>query len=229
VRWLFIIALVLICLAGCKKKKEPYPSLGLEYYPIQVNYYKIYSVDCLVYNDFTLRVDTYQFQIKDKIESELSTSNSTSKEFRAERYVKPTGQSNWKIQKAWVAEKSNFRVVEQIDNKREVKLVFPVKEGVSWDGNAENTLPKEEYSMVRANDTTIQGKTYREVFRVDQVYETDPLQINTQIAFEHYAPHAGLIYKYERFVKRFTTGIPGDPVVDSGYQKTMRILEYGYD
>jgi hypothetical protein len=162
--------------------------------------------------------------MKDVVESELKQSSQHGTEYRMERYIRPNTNKNWEIEKAWMANKTNFRAVEQLENLREVKLTFPVKTGISWDANAENTLEKEEYSVENsAIDTSINGITYNQVYRVDHFYITDPLQINTEISYEHYAPNVGLVNKYEKFVKRFTTGIPGDPVIDSGYEKSVRI------
>jgi len=222
---LVLFVLLIIIITSCKKQKVTTRDLGYDYYPTAVGDFKIYEVDSLVFNDFTLVTDTYHFYYKDLTESEFIDAGQR-KIKRMERY-KSIDQKNWAILKVWTSMKDNFQVEENIDNIRLVKLVFPIDMGKAWDGNALNSLDEESFQFVTAKtDTTINGIKLPQTQKVNQVYKTDPLQLNTEIAFEHYAPNIGLVNKYEKFVKRFTTGVPGDPIIDSGYVLSMKIKSY---
>ena len=49
----------------------------------------------------------------------------------------------------------------------------------------------------------------------------------TEIGEVKFAPNVGLVRKYEKRVKRFTTGEVNDVPVDSGFVLTKQIEEYG--
>jgi len=60
--------LACIAIASCKKD-ETVPDLGYGYYPAAIGTYVVYDVDSFVYNDFTHKIDTFQFQVKEIIDS----------------------------------------------------------------------------------------------------------------------------------------------------------------
>ncbi|MBD80816.1 MAG: hypothetical protein CL840_18010 [Crocinitomicaceae bacterium] len=221
---LWILAILLVVLS-CRKDTGTTTDLGFNYYPESVNSYKVYQVDSFVFNDFTHTIDTFQYYIKDIVESEF-VDDGNRKVKRVERY-KSQDKTKWEIQKVWTFYKNSFQVEEQVDNIRYIKLNFPVEINKSWNGNAANVMDKENYNYgSKTIDTNISGFSLARTMKVEHFYITDPLQINTEIRYEHYTPDIGLVNRYEKMVKRFTTGVPGDPVVDSGYVLSMRINEY---
>lgn len=224
-RIIIISILTSLILSCCSKSEYSEIDFGFDYYPISVNDYRVYEVDCLVYNDFTLTTDTFNYYIKDFVESKnIDAGNRTV--FRVERYKK-SELTDWEIQKVWTSVPEGQFIEEQFDNIRTVKLAFPVKVGHSWDGNARNSLENEEFTYLNQPiDTFINDLDLINTQKVEHYYKTDPLQIETAIAYELYTPQIGLVSRFETFVKRFTTGVPGEPVVDSGYAVSYNILDY---
>lgn len=220
-RILGILIISVLTFWACNKD-SPKPNITYDdYYPISDKSYKIYQVDCLVYNDFTLKTDTYQFERKEYVESSY-TDEGNRQVYRVERYKKDS-TNKWVIQFVWLANKSTTWVEEQQQNIRLVNLSLPVRQNVRWDANARNNKEREEYLYQGPTfDTIIDGISHSKVQRVHHKFVTDPLQINTEIQYEHYTPKHGLINRYEKYVKRFTTGVPGDPIIDSGYEMSVR-------
>ena len=148
---------------------------------------------------------------------------------RIERF-KSLDLSKWEIQKVWTAHKNNYQVEEQMDNIREVKLTFPIDRNAIWDGNAVNSFEPENYQYKQDKiDTIINEVSLNQTQKVDHFFRSDPLQINTEIRFEYYAPNIELVNKHEKFVKRFTPGVLDEPTVDSGYTLSIRIKSYKID
>ncbi len=54
------VVISLLCLAffSCKKTENEPVDIGLNYHPNQTGHFKIYKVDSIVFNDFTLETDT---------------------------------------------------------------------------------------------------------------------------------------------------------------------------
>jgi len=133
----------------------------------------------------------------------------------------------WLDNLLWSFQKDNFTVEENKNNAPKIVLIFPVKTGINWNSNTRNSLDREEYTITNLKSETILGNTFNNVITIEKFNETDPLQLNTEIGEEKYAQDVGLIYLYEKRVKRFTTGEVTDIPLDSGFVLTKKIIEYG--
>ena len=150
----FIFFIVSSALFSCKKEKPEETDLGYSYFPEQVGSFVVYDVDSLFYNDFTNRVDTFKFQLKEKIQSVfLDNENRTT--LRVERYVKkydatkPYSQIPWKLRNVWASNLTKTTAERVEENIRYVKLIFPVSTSQLWNGNAQNVLAPWDYSYDR--------------------------------------------------------------------------------
>ncbi len=220
----WLLAIPSLLLLACSKESPEPIDLGMDFYPIGLESERIYSVDSIVFNDFTLTQDTYHYEIKEVI-AESITDDGDREVIKVQRFSKIPGQ-DWTIQRVYTAHRDNFSVEEQDNNLRVVKLNFALAPGVRWDGNARNVQDKEEFECVRIQSETIEGKSFDEVALIDQYNQTDPLQLYTHIATEKYARNVGLVHRYEKIVKRFTTGEPGDVPIDSGLVMEMKIKSF---
>ena len=64
-------------LFGCKKSETEIVDIGLKYYQTSADFYRIFQVDSIVFNDFTERVDTFQYFIKETILGNYQVENET--------------------------------------------------------------------------------------------------------------------------------------------------------
>jgi len=76
-KWLGIVAL--LALASCKNETLPPVSLEPGIYAIQPGNEFVYAVDSIHYNDFTNRVDTFRFQMRERVDSILEQTSTTKK------------------------------------------------------------------------------------------------------------------------------------------------------
>lgn len=223
---LFFLFLFSISLVACKKEETPPADIGLHYYPNQINFYRIFKVDSIVFNDFTESTDTFQYFIKESLVEHYTIENETRTRV-LEQYKNKLTDEFWIDRNSFSFQKDNFSVEENRDNLPKVVLVFPIDENVSWNSNVRNTLEPEEYVIESMSAETINGNELKDVITVEQFNETDPLQLNTEIGTVKFAPNIGLVHKYEKRVKRFTTGEEDDIPVDSGFVLTKQIEQYG--
>lgn len=213
-------------LFGCKKSETEVVDIGLKYYPTSADFYRIFQVDSIVFNDFTERVDTFQYFIKETIIGNYQVENETRTSVLDQKKRKLVDPF-WLDNLSWSFQKDNFTVEENKNNTPKIVLIFPIKTSISWNSNTRNSLDQEEYTITNLKSETILGNTFNNVITIEKFNETDPLQLNTEIGEEKYAQDVGLIYLYEKRVKRFTTGEVTDIPLDSGFVLTKKIIEYG--
>tara|TARA_B100000795_G_scaffold94217_1_gene69049 strand:+ start:42946 stop:43596 length:651 start_codon:yes stop_codon:yes gene_type:complete len=213
-------------LFGCKKSETEIVDIGLKYYQTSADFYRIFQVDSIVFNDFTERVDTFQYFIKETILGNYQVENETRTSVLDQKKLKLVDPF-WLDNLLWSFQKDNFTVEENKNNVPKIILIFPIKTGISWNSNTRNSLDQEEYTITNLKSETILGNTFNNVITIEKFNETDPLQLNTEIGEEKYAQDVGLIYLYEKRVKRFTTGEVTDIPLDSGFVLTKKIIEYG--
>lgn len=194
----YFLVLVLCGLASCEKKGV-IPDMGYNYYPDKVGSYVVYNVDSFYYDDFTGLIDTTKFQIKEKIES-VFTDNQNRPTLRLERYIKyfnPTlaySDMNWILKDVWTSNKTSIAAEKVEENRRFVKLAFPVEENQYWNGNSQNISESETYKYLFFDQIRIIGGIrFDSVLQVTQQDHTD--LYNKKYYIEQYARNVGLVFK----------------------------------
>lgn len=213
----FAVVLILITFSGCKRTEEEQPNTGYNYVPLEVGHYIIYEVDSIVYNDFNGDTLHYHYQIKELIESTYAD-NAGRPTQRLERYIRYYNDSvsidslPWTIARVWNMTRTNTDLERMEENQRYVRLRFPPRDGLSWDGNIYNALGSWEYTCtdvdVPFSSAPLQWDSTLQVIQKD---ETN--LINRRYYAERYARNVGLIEK--QIIDVFdTTIVPGVPVVN---------------
>jgi hypothetical protein len=206
--FLILILLGVFCLFSCKKDKDDYvaPDIGHNYAGMEVGKYVIYDVDSLFYDDFTSTVDTSIYQIKEEV-VEKFIDLEDEEAFKIHRYKKEKDSLNWVLKDVWNAKltQTNFQKVEE--NVRFVKLIFPVRANVTWNGNIMNNKGelRYKYSSIDTPET-IGGHSFSNVLRVLQ-YEDINL-ISQELFEEKYARGVGMVYKKELDIVRNNLSAP---------------------
>lgn len=237
-----ILSIVICSTFSCKKGTSESVDMGLSYFPDKVGNYVVYDVDSFYYNDFTDRVDTFKFQLKEKIES-IFPDNQNRPTLRIERYVKyfdktkPYPLLPWRLRNVWTANRNASSAEKVEENLRYTKLIFPVTSKDSWNGNAQNILDPLNYSYLYVDQPRkIANQSFDSVLQVNQQDETS--LISKKFYIERYARHVGLIYKHVIDVQSQPDGLPDSllpiwiatPImerVDAGIQYIITINSYG--
>lgn len=133
---LFAAIATLIFFNACKKEIVPSAevNIGQEYFPLSIGHYIEYDVDSFLYNDFSKKIDTAKYEIRDEIVDTFSD-NENRLSYIIYRYRRDSISEPWRELGTYYTTKTNFRVEVVEDNLRFIKLVFPVKENVKWYGN----------------------------------------------------------------------------------------------
>jgi hypothetical protein len=217
---LLLSGLFFIC---CSKEKVPQPeqiAMGYEYFPLEKGNFWVYQVDSIVYNDFTQTTDTFSFQLKEMVESDY-LDNENRITHRIERYKRADSISPWKLTNVCSICKTSNRVEKTENNVKIIKLVFPVKEGIKWNGNAFNYKETWNYQYQETNKPFILSQvSFDSTLCVLQKDEFN--LIESQYYAEKYAKNVGLIYIKNEDLK---TEINGK--ISSGLKYTQTLLNFG--
>lgn len=217
------VCISILVLHSCKKDNPAQESIdfGYNYFPDDIGRYVIYSVDSIHYD---LTYDTVQYLLMEKIESTF-LDNTNRPTLRLERYKKyyndsiPYDSMQWVLTDIWTATKTNTTLEKKEENIIYVKLVFPAKEGKTWNGNTYNTLGIQDYEITSIDQPiTINTINFDSVITVKQNEKID--FIENIYAEEKFARNAGLIYRQNDSLYFGT----GDTV---GYTVRQKIISYG--
>jgi len=187
--------------AGCENKyKDPDPEvMGQEYYPLEVGDYRIYDVTDIRFSYD--KGDTSRFQMRERVDTSFYDQTNTLV-FKIIRSVRPNASREWVDDSVMVVSKSEKMVLLTKDNNKFVKLVFPVKEGLTFIGNAFNNIEKSTsspnskekylYSNVGA-PFEVKGQKYENTATVIQGTPVNDVQVKERK--EVYSKGVGLVYR----------------------------------
>jgi hypothetical protein len=228
---IIMIACSLLIFA-CKKDKEVVNvDLGYNYFPSKKGTYVIYQVDSFFYNDFTFTIDTFQFQIKEKITENFDDLSKRSTQ-RIERFYRQNSSQDWLIKDVWFANRTSNTAEKVEENIRFVKIVFPLKKDLSWDGNRFNNLGEQNYSLTKINEAFKLGSlSFDSTIYISQAADSN--LIEKKLAYEIYAKNVGLVFKKnlnitdKNSVINYT--LPLELRANSGFDLTYKVIGFGIE
>lgn len=207
--------------------------LGLDYYPATIGKYVIYDVDSTIYNSLTQDTTVTKYRIKEKI-TELFTDNEGQDALRLERFIKKYNPNKsydsiaWTIKEVWMvnANSKSIQVVE--GNVRYTKLIFPIQQGASWDGNAKNTMGEWLYTYEYIDKAETIGSK-----QVDKVLNVKQKNYRTLISYqnynEKYAKGIGLVYREitDILSNNVIANVPVEGRIEDGIIYKQTLVTYG--
>lgn len=223
-------ALSLSILASCEEETisvGPEQMLrGQEYFPLEVGRYTEYSVRQV--NHKELIEDEYlQFFIRHEI-TEASAEGADSV-FRIERFRKPTLIDDWEADSVWTVRREGNRIVQVESNVPFVKLIFPLQTPLTWDGNAYNIMPQEDYSLEKVDSAySLNGFEFERAATV--VHKDAYTLIDQDIREEVYAAGVGLVYRKREtysFINDSQSPFYAKDSIISGIFYEEVLLDYG--
>jgi hypothetical protein len=225
----YILIGLLLFLFSCKKDTEVTPTTkGYSYAGLTVGKYVIYDVDSIFYDDFDNSTNQYYFQIKELIQSKYIDAEGE-EAYRIERYKKDTAVSpNFELQVVWNSKITPTTYQKVENNERFVKLIFPVKQGETWNGNSLNNRSTWEYECVSAHiPEQIGGIGLDSVATITQFDDGDEILIQRQFYQEKFAAKIGLVYKKVIDVKKAFNNQTGFYENSLGVDVTYTLNSYG--
>ena len=222
---LLLLFINFYALVSCKHETITPVDNGHSYYPSNVGHWIKYDVDSTYYDGFNHTVRKYHFVLNEKIESTyLDNQNRPTQ--RIERYVQKNDSSNWYLRNVWASNLTSTTAEKVEENNRFVKLIFPIAEGQSWNGNAFNTITPMNYQYINVfKPYTVNSITFDSTITVIQDFDTNAISIKNML--EVYAKHVGMIYKQiDTVYKYLPPNIYPDSFI-SGVKCTYKIIGYG--
>lgn len=194
-------AILLIAAFSCKEDESDYePDLGYSYFPTEIGSYITYRADSIFHDNPTTAAagihDTISYYIKEVVESEVLDALEEPA-MRIVRYKRDTPDDAWELRDVWMAKTSSRNAEKVEENRRYVKLAFPISATSEWDGNALNDLEEWRYSY----DSIGYGRDFDTLSFEQTVFVNQRqflTEVNDERAYEIYAKGVGLIYRYHK-------------------------------
>lgn len=229
--WL-LFGLALISCAGNNDEIIP-PQLGHEFFPLKTGAYVIYKADSIHHDQPVADIpgihDTLSYYIKEVIDEEFNDAEEKPS-MRIVRYKRQNPDDEWQLKNIWYARINNLNAQRVEENKRYIKMGFPISTRATWDGNALNDLKEWRCTY----DSLYQSKKMGDLHFNQTVtvnmhkYLTE---VNDEFAKEIYAKDVGLIFRHHKvlFTRPSYLNNRSAKNIISGYEYTWQIVEYGME
>lgn len=186
-------ASLILLLASCRSKDEPLLETGSSLYPDEVGRELIYQVDSIRIDRFKSKTDTFQFFLREVIESKyLDNTGKTTN--RIILYQSKSDTGFWEIRSVITTQKTAYELFRGEDNQNIMKLVFPVTEKRPWDRNKYNTLGSDYATYINIYEPKKVGNfSYDSTVTV--LVQDDTNQIERRYRSEIWGKNIGMLYK----------------------------------
>ena len=215
-----------LCLSSCQNNAQTVPlAFGYEFFPLEIGRYMIYEVTKTNYpSNQPIIIENYQLK-----EEVVDTFRSASKVklYVLERYVRADETKNWKIDSVWVASRTNNQGIRQENNISFVRLTFPLKDKLVWNGNFFNNNAREDYQIESFNKPLVINKlNFPKTLKVQQVNDSSLVRLTRRS--EIYAENVGIVALDEIriFYKSDERNI-GKGVIDFGRIIKQKVIAFG--
>jgi hypothetical protein len=223
---LFTFLGLAVLITSCAKLAEvELGQAGYNYFPLEPGRYTLYDLTDITYS-LTAPAVTEHYQIKEVVK-ESYTDQTGVENYRIERFIRPKAGDAWALDSVWSARRSTTQALRLENNIHFVKLVFPVKEGIKWNGNVFNDRREEEYRLKSVSKPfVLDGQPFGETLTVQQ--SADSSLVGQDKRLEVYARNIGLIYK-EKVVVQYCSASDclGQGRIDFGTKRFQKIIGYG--
>lgn len=137
-----VVALALsVVFASCKDQSVALPATGADYYPVAVGNFWVYAVTDTTWSAAAVGMPSVstvsKYQFKETV-TEAFIDAAGQKAYRMVRAKMGPATTTWLEDSVFVVSATAQSVVVNRNNTRTVELIFPVKEGRSWNFNAYN-------------------------------------------------------------------------------------------
>ncbi|WP_421879451.1 hypothetical protein [Marinoscillum sp.] len=129
---------------------------GYDFYPLEIGQYHLYQVQEITYEVFEPDTATYYLR---EVVSDSLVSGDGSVKYLINRY-KGEDSTALTLDSIWAVRKTDRSVIRSENNRDYVKLVFPVEDNTSWDGNAYNTSEEQLYTFQQDDNYELNGEVF---------------------------------------------------------------------
>ncbi len=222
-----ILIAVLIIQDGCRDTTINPDQLqtGYSYFPVDTGMYREYYVVDIKYVAGVADTSTWFYRETQKYWYLDQGGDST---LLIERDIRNDTSDAWAVDSLFRVKKNRTRVLVNENNVDYVKMVFPVRDSLSWNANTYNDLGEEDYRYQDVDkDIKINGLEFPSTMKVLQKEIDDPI-VNYVKKDEIYADKIGMVYK-ESIDLFYCTDQDclGQQIVLHGEDFRQQIIKYG--
>jgi len=133
---LFSTLAVIALIISCSKETEPVDesTFGYDFFPITKGKSWIYASDSILYDNGGSKVDTFSSFIKEEVGDSFVDETGITV-YKLNRFFKRNPTDVWSRTNTWTTYTDKTRAIRTEENLKFIKLVFPLKKGLRWDGN----------------------------------------------------------------------------------------------
>jgi hypothetical protein len=226
---LFFIAIIGFFFSCNKQEETNFPEMDYSYFPLGKGAWISYDVTEITIDKASELYDTNYYHIKEIIDTGYVDSLSL-KSFKVKRYVRVSSTEQWAIKDIWSVNLTEKSAEKTEENVRFVKLRFPAKINLTWNGNIYNNFDAQQYEITGIDEPQqILGFSFDSVLTVTQ--KADSNIIKKEYHVEKYAKNLGLIYKEQTDISSQEVDItkPIEERITTATILIMKINAFGYE
>lgn len=166
------LVVLLFLVTACGKDEFIPSDRGTDYFPIRVGSVWIYNVNETIYSEVAEpRENSYRLKIFVSDSIQNGTGSHTYILSRSRQEINGT---TWTALDTWSVRKDDREVIVTQGNTSFKKLMFPIRNGLKWDGNEYNNLGEDFYSLSEFSGEGIPGgMTFENTIKVEQEFNED--------------------------------------------------------
>lgn len=224
----FFSILVVLVLLSCST--DPVPAdpdrVGYNYFPVDSGFARTYNVVEILHL-LTGETDTSNYQIRELVAGSFEGSGGETV-YLLNRLRREDQGGNWELDSIWSVRRNATQAVQTENNIPLLKMVFPVRENRTWDGNSLNGKDIDEYLMSEVDQPfQVDSLDFDQTLTVIQSEILDTI-VFQDYRVEIYARDIGMIFK-ESIILDFCSDPEciGQGIIEKGRRLRMEIMEYG--
>jgi len=230
---LFLVSCFLLMgIYACNETLDPVDTSceGTGFYPLSVGNFITYEVTEIEHSELG-EDDTIHYQLREVL-ADTFTDLGDQMAFRIERFRRENEGDEWSLDSIWTVRDEGQRLVKIENNIPFVKLICPLTEELSWDGNLFNSLEEEPYvvrDLQQVFETT--NGSFNNSVTIIQKADTNSI-LNRDFRVEVFAQEVGLVYKkieFFRFCDDSNDPCFGQDSVIGGRFYEQVLLEFGQE
>lgn len=219
-----IVFLINACTRPCQDCTSP--TIGKQFFPTEIGLFVEYDVNETETNLGRPAV-VRQYQLKEVV-VEQYTDATGDRTYRIARFRRDLEGQRWQPDSTITLRFKIDHAIRNENGRDFVKMVFPVAEKTTWNGNIYNNLGEDLYELKNVNKPFKVGMTsFGQTATIIQ--QNDSTLVNQDKRIEVYAANVGLVYR-ERISVQFCSSTPvciGKAQIDFGTQQYIRFKRTG--
>lgn len=209
----FFLGALILLFSACEDNDSvapPEPYIQHKDYALLEKGLKLtYQLDSIVYNNFNNSIDTTSYQVVHTFQEKLQDSGSLQQYLIKRTVRKQNGSLLGSALYTSRLTAEEFQVFR--NNRRELRLKFPISADASWDGNVYNNRDSQIYMVEAIHEpASVLGNSYDSTLLIQEEQEENLIRLNAERT--RYAKEVGRIYEEEVNLRFRGDSIPPEDV-----------------